>query len=254
MRGEHCVAGASAATLIAIILMVFAHIGQINPTSLPKGIYYAQVDIAAYGAGLQGATKTSVGGLYDTQASDALGKGLGLRQQYRWGLYDACAYVKGGAGNCNGTAFGYGFQPMAAILSDTPTNFHTQTSDIIPPSTFKDNSYNNSLSKAAFWTIFIGSCAALLAFIFGLIPHRLSFLVAAVCASIASLGLLIGAAIWTAIIKKDAFVNIVHVENGGSLGIYVTAGPALYLTWVAFALITLTVIPYAISCCTFRKS
>jgi hypothetical protein len=98
----------------------------------------------------------------------------------------------------------------------------------------------------------IGSCAALLAFIFGLIPHRLSFLVAAVCASIASLGLLMyvsmilpldpdsspltfgrmeishsGAAIWTAIIKKDAFVNIVRVENGGSLGIYVTAGPAL---------------------------
>lgn len=253
MRGEHCVAGASAATLIAVILMIFVHIGQINPTSLPRGIYMVQVDIAAYGAGLQGATKTSVGGLYDTSAKDVLGKGLGLRQQYRWGLYDACAYVKGGEGTCNGTSFGYGFEPLAVILSDTPTKFRNQTSNIIPTSTFKDNTYNNSLSKAAFWTIFIGSCAALLAFIAGVIPHRLSFLAAAFCASIASLGLVIGAAIWTAIIKKDAFVNIVHVENGNSLGIFVTSGPALYLTWVAFALTTLSVIPYAISCCTFRK-
>jgi len=36
-----------------------------------------------------------------------------------------------------------------------------------------------------------------------------------------------GAAIWTVIINKDSFVNKVKVEGGKSLGITVSAGPAL---------------------------
>jgi hypothetical protein len=86
----------------------------------------AQVDVAAYGNALQTATKTAVGGLYDTKPSDPLGKFLGLRQQYRWGLYDACGYVKTGEGVCNGTTFGYGFQPLAGILGDVPVKFQQQ--------------------------------------------------------------------------------------------------------------------------------
>ena len=40
-----------------------------------------------YGAGLQGATNTSAGGLYDSAASDKLGISKGLRQYYRYGIY-----------------------------------------------------------------------------------------------------------------------------------------------------------------------
>jgi hypothetical protein len=36
-----------------------------------------------------------------------------------------------------------------------------------------------------------------------------------------------GAALWTAVVAKDAWLKIVKVEHGNALGIYVTAGPAL---------------------------
>lgn len=73
------------------------------------------------------------------------------------------------------------------------------------------------------------------------------------CAGIAALFLMIGSAIWTSVIARDAWLKIVKVEGGVKLGIYVTAGPALYLSWVAFVMVTLSVFPYVISCCTFRK-
>ena len=56
--------------------------------------------------------------------------------------------------------------------------------------------------KAAFWLIFVGSCAALLAFIAGLVRHRLAFLVASFWAIVSAIGLAVGAAIWTAIFAK----------------------------------------------------
>ncbi|KAJ9106371.1 hypothetical protein QFC21_001517 [Naganishia friedmannii] len=213
-----------------------------------------QVDMAAYGAGLSSATNTSVGGLYDTKADDKLGTKLGLRQTYRWNYLGACAYVTSGDGICNSTSFGHAFVPLAAILSDTPAKFTNQTTDIIPTSTFKNNSYNKSLSRVAFWTAFvrihifcfppdpcaetmtgfavynqIGACAALVAFIAGVIPNRVTFLVAALATIISAVGLCIGAAIWTVLIDKNDFLNIVKVQGGKSLGIHVTAGPALLL-------------------------
>lgn len=68
---------------------------------------------------------------------------------------DACGYQKGGAGICNGTQFTQSFQPLPAILADTPSKFAKQTSDIIPTSTFKDTGYNNALSISANWLIFV---------------------------------------------------------------------------------------------------
>ncbi|GHJ86108.1 hypothetical protein NliqN6_2510 [Naganishia liquefaciens] len=253
MRGEYCVAGASFFTFVSVVLMVFAMIGQVNPGTLTKDIYMIKVDMAAYGAGLQGATNTSVGGLYDTKAKDALGTKLGLRQNYRWNYLGSCAYVNGGDGICNSTSFGHAFTPLAAILSDTPAKFSIQTEAIIPKSTFKDDSYNKSLSRVAFWTAFIGGCAALVALVAGLIPNRLTYLVAAVGTIVSAIGLCIGAAVWTVLINKNNFLNIVKVQGGRSLGINVTAGPSLYLTWVAFACSALSVFPYVVAACTYRK-
>lgn len=255
MRGEFCIAGASIFSFVSVVLMVFTIIGQINPTTLPKGIYMAQVDVAAYGAGLQSATNTSVGGLYMTNATSPLGQATGLRQQYRWALLGSCAYVKTGDGLCNSTTFGNEFEPLAVILSDTPSKFKVQTNDIIPTeaSGFRNNTSNGTMSRAAFWTIFIGACAAAVALIVGVIPSRLTFLVSALASTIATLGLLIGAAIWTSLIAKDNFINKVHVSGGKSLGITLTAGPGLYMTWVAMAFSALSIAPYIISCCTYRR-
>ncbi|KAJ9117205.1 hypothetical protein QFC20_000349 [Naganishia adeliensis] len=253
MRGEYCIAGASFFTFVSVVLMVFALIGQVSPGTLTKDIYMIQVDMAAYGAGLGGATNVSAAGLYDTKAKDALGTKLGLRQKYRWNYLGSCAYVTEGGGICNSTSFGHPFTPLAAILSDTPAKFTVQTNDIIPKSTFKEDSYNKTLSRVAFWTAFVGACAALVALILGAIPNRFTFLGAAAATVISTVGLCIGAAIWTVLITKNDFLNIVKVQGGRSLGIKITAGPALYLTWVAFACSAISIFPYVLSAFTYRK-
>jgi len=132
MRGEHCVAGASILTAIAVILMVFANIGQISSGALTNGIYWVELNIEAwvtapalylnhlillveenknenenenetgtgtdgrYGNGLQAASKKGVPGLYYNQ-NKPLGNSTGLRQYYRYGIYSesrqSCLFI-----------------------------------------------------------------------------------------------------------------------------------------------------------------
>jgi len=252
MRGEHCVAAASTLSGIAVILLIFANIGQVSSGVFTGSIYLAEVNVAAYGAALESVSNKSAGGLYDTK-NVPMGSSMGLRQYYRYGMYNSCGYQKAGSGICNSTTFGYPMEPLAQILSDTPAAFKIQTDAIIPAATFKDNSYNHNMSHAGSVLIFIGSVLALFAVIFGVIPSRICFLFAAASAGISAFFLMIGCALWTALISKDAWLKIVHVQYGDLLGIYTTAGPTLYLSWVAFAMITLSIFPYVISCCTFRK-
>jgi len=110
-----------------------------------------KVDVAAYGSGLQNALKSAPGGLYMTNGSAPLGKNTGLRQDYRWGVLNSCAYTKD-SGICNGTTFPVEFQPLKVILSDTPMKYYVQTNDIIPDeaSNFRSESFNGNLSKVAF--------------------------------------------------------------------------------------------------------
>lgn len=254
MRGEYCIAGASVFSFISVVLMVFALIGQINTGSLPKSIYMAEVNVAAFGAGYQAADGTAAA-LYMTNASSPLGKSTGLRQFYRWGFFDSCAYIDGDNGLCNSTSFAHEYQPYATIRSDIPVKFAATTDKIIPDSAsgFTSNGYNGTLSKAAFWLIFVGACAAGVALIVGVIPSRLTFLVAAVAATVSALGLLIGAAMWTALITRTNDINDVAVKGKQLIGIVVNPGPALYLVWVAFAFSALAVAPYVISFCTYRR-
>ena len=120
MRGEHCVAGASILTAIAVILLVFANIGQLSSGAVTNGIYWAELNIEAwvkspggsqdifvlvwlwsdrwshgfgetrlmisYGNGLKAASKKDVPGLYNSK-NVALGNSTGLRQYYRYGIY-----------------------------------------------------------------------------------------------------------------------------------------------------------------------
>ncbi|OWZ66583.1 hypothetical protein AYX15_02212 [Cryptococcus neoformans] len=253
MRGEHCVAGATILSVISVILLIFAHIGQVSSGPLVKSIYMAEINVAAYGSGLQGATNASAGGLYDTSGTDLMGTFSGLRQYYRYGMYNACGYQKDGAGICNSSAFAYPMEPFGGIIGDVPRTFRLQTLNLVPSSTFRDDSYNHGMSKAGSGLIFVGSCAAALALIFGVIKLRLTFFIASICAGVGAFLLMLGAALWTAVIAKDAWVNNVRITHGYRLGIYVTAGPSIYLVWVAFALTSLSCLPYVIACCTYRK-
>lgn len=66
---------------------------------------------------------------------------------------------------------------------------------------------------------------------------------------VGSLMLLIGAAIWTVIVKKAQSVNDLFLgpETAPvSLGIEVTIGNALLLAWGAFACLIVSIIPYMI--------
>jgi hypothetical protein len=73
---------------------------------------------------------------------------------------------------------------------------------------------------------------------------------------------------WTAIVARNAQVSANRVGQNVPIGVQVNAGPALCkyskkkqrpahitdITWVAFALEALAVLPYVISCCTFRRN
>lgn len=84
----------------------------------------------------------------------------------------------------------------------------------------------------------------------GLFKHALAFLVSTVFAILSSVMLLIGAVIWTVIIKKAESINgwIVPLPSGTEvpLGISVDVGGGLFLAWAAFACIIASIIPYMI--------
>lgn len=146
----------------------------------------------------------------------------------------ACGYQKDGKGICNSTAIGYGFAPFAQMLSDAPSspaNYKTITTQIIPDDmggSFKNDNWNRGLSAAGSVLIFVASLLALAAFILGFIKARLTFLGAAICSGISAFFLMVGSAIWTSVIAKDAALKVVKVQGGKvSLGINVNAGPSL---------------------------
>lgn len=143
-----------------------------------------------------------------------------------------------------------------------------------PSSRFKSN-YASKLSVAAFWTVFLGSCLALLAFAVGLIPHRVSYALATVLTVLAWIGLAIGSAIWTAI-----YIQCVLALCASSLlssppapstnappplraparrlrstgtGVVLRFGNGIILCWVSFGLVSLAVVPFLIAACTYTR-
>ncbi len=83
----------------------------------------------------------------------------------------------------------------------------------------------------------------------GVAKHTLAFLLSTFFAIIGSLMLLIGATIWTVVIKKTQSVNGIMVGQPGNmvpLGIDVTIGSALYLAWAGFGTLVASIIPYMI--------
>ncbi|KAL7410060.1 actin cortical patch SUR7/pH-response regulator pali [Mrakia frigida] len=251
MRGEICVGAASFFTFAASVIMVFAHIGQINPSPIPRVLSMIRLDVSNLGNTLQAANRnTSYSALYaSTTNLTALGSGAGLRNHYDWGLLNSCGYMSSNVANCNTTALGKTFKPFDAILSDLPSQYQAQVNALVPAgSSFASSDYTGRLTQAAFWLIFIGSCSALIAFICGVIPNRLAFLGAAVWAIISAIALAVGAAIWTAV-----YVKVKAISTGSNPAITVHFGNSIILTWVSFALVTLSIFPYIISCCTFRR-
>jgi hypothetical protein len=253
MRGELCIGFASFLSFSAMILLIFTHVGQINTSTVPRGIYMARMNVSQYGAALHEAIVDPIDGLYTSNSSLPLLESLGLRQFYEFGLYSHCGYVNSTAGICSNKTVGYPFKPYDYFTGDMSANFSIITASVIGGGTFRNSGYLGESTKAAYWLLLLATILAALSFLSGIAKTSFTFFLSAVFAAISSLFVLIGAAIWTVVIKKADGVSTIEIgTNPTPVGIIVTEGPGLFLAWAAFACLFVSMVPYLISCCTYR--
>ncbi|KAF8490721.1 hypothetical protein JB92DRAFT_1299130 [Gautieria morchelliformis] len=249
MKGETCIRGATLLSFVSLLLLIFMHVGQINVSTVPRGIAMVSVNMSAYGVGLAAATGDPTPGLFNTNASAPLEQQQGIRQSYAWGLYSHCAYEQSSHGTCSNGSFAKKFTPFDSILADVPSNYTVQTRFIVTSqnSTFSNTPFLETASRASFFLIFIGSLCTILAMISGIPKSAISFVAASVFAALGTILLLVAASIWTAIIKQMQSINNLTVQPGVALGIEVSFGTALWLLWASFAALTLSLLPYFLS-------
>ncbi|GLB36498.1 putative SUR7/PalI family protein [Lyophyllum shimeji] len=255
MRGEVCVGTATVLSLVSMILMVFVHVGQINTSVVPRKISMARVNVSEYSAALQISFADPFDDIYTNNASAPLGVKAGLRQFYEFGLYSHCAYVNSSHGMCGNLTVGQQYRPYDAIASDMAANFSLITAALVSGTTFEDSHYLGQATQAAYWMLLLGTICAALALLTGILKNNLTFFVSTLFSIAGSLLLLIGVSIWTVMIKKSEGVNDITVgtqSNPWPLGIVVSTGSGLYMTWAAFVCLVVSVVPYMISCCTYR--
>jgi len=253
MRGEICVGSASLLSFVALLLLIFVHVGQINTSNVPRGVSMAKVNISGYGPALQVLfTPDPVNGLYTYNASAPLGVNAGLRQLYSFGLYSHCAYVNSTAGTCSNTTVARKFTPYDVVTSDMAFNYSQTTDTVLQNTLFHNSDYLGTESKAAYYVILLGSICAALALFTGVAKHTVAFLFSSSMAILGSLLLLVGAALWTVIIQKTEAINSITVNGNVPLGIEVSVGSGLYMLWAAFACLAVSIVPYMLTCCTYR--
>ncbi|KAJ7785890.1 actin cortical patch SUR7/pH-response regulator pali [Mycena metata] len=254
MRGEICVGSASFLALASLLLLIFVHVSQINTSSVPRGIALVKVNASDYGTALHAAITDPVEGLYTNDSTAPLEAGLGLRQFYLFGLYSHCGYVNASAGTCTNHSIQNEFTPYAALTSDMFANYSILTNSIFaranPP--FIDNDSFGHSSRAAYWMLLLGTICSAISLLTGVAKSNFTFFVSTGFAIIGSIFILIGASIWTVMIHKAQSVNSAMLTDGVLVGIEVTTGSALYMIWAAFGTLFASIIPYMVSCCTYR--
>ncbi|KAG8997731.1 hypothetical protein FRB94_014045 [Tulasnella sp. JGI-2019a] len=256
MRGETCIAIATFFTSVSLILLIVAHVGEVNTDTVPRKLYMAEVNVTNYGTAFRNGTGINAPGLYTSNVSAPLGEGNGLRQLYSWGIYGFCAFLSPGhsQGTCGNQTFGNGFTPFDVILSDVPEAYVEYTRVLVPDaSAFKNSAYLSNLTKSGFDLLFVGTLAAFVALVTGLIRHKVAFLLASFSSIIGSLFLMIGATLWSVAINKAESINRGVVRGATPLGMVMTTGPQLYLFWVAFVMLLVSTVPYTVSCWSFLK-
>ncbi|KAJ3506087.1 hypothetical protein NLJ89_g7069 [Agrocybe chaxingu] len=240
-----------------MLLLIFVHVGQINTSTVPRNIAMVKVNMSGYGDALETFILNPVFGLYTDNASAPLQQQAGVREIYEFGLYSYCAYVDDTHGTCSNHTTGQRYTPYDVITADMTSNYSILTGPFIPETTFRDSKYLGESSRAAYWMLLLGTICAALALITGIAKNNWTFFVSAIFSIAGSLLLLIGAAIWTVIIKKSQSINniLLRLPNSNTtvgLGITVSEGNGLFIAWAAFVCLFLSIIPYMLSCCTYR--
>lgn len=262
MRGEVCLGVSAFLTGASLLLLIFAHVGQINTGSVPRGIYMARVDTGAYIDALQATLGPNVlEPLYATNDEEPLQARRGLRTTYDFGLYSYCGRLVDTEthGICSNQTAAATFRPYEILISDiprTPTQDYLQLTNILIPDTnaFRDSPYLGDHTRAAYYMILIGTILAGLAFFTMLFKHTATLLASTILHVFSALFILVGAAIWTVMIQKANEVSRIYIPDAVNtpLGIEVSLGPGLLLLWAGFAIMTVSIIPSMITCMTYR--
>ncbi|EJD55301.1 hypothetical protein AURDEDRAFT_179076 [Auricularia subglabra TFB-10046 SS5] len=250
IRGEVCVGAGTLLTFAAVALLVFIHVGQINTSTVPRGVAMVSVDMSGYALGLEAATGDPTPGLYTTTPNATLAQQVGLRQTYKWGLYSYCAYVNARQGTCSNLTVASHFRPGEAIVLDTPQLYSIQTRILLAPLLDVDGSV---ISVAAYYLLLVGSIFTFLAAVVGVFYSSFTFLVAAIFATLGTLALITSAALWTVLARKANAISSVHVVRGPPLGVHADFETGLWLLWASAAAMFVSILPYLISCFTFRR-
>jgi len=213
----------------------------------------ATVNMSRYGQTLAQGLGDPISGLYASNASAPLKAQAGIRQLYKFGLYSYCGYLNTTAGTCTNTTVANGYQPYQAILTDMSLNYSALTIFIINgTSTFENQSLTNH-THSAYYLILIGTVSAFLALVIGVFKHTFAFLTSACLAIVATVLVLTGASIWTSAINSSESVNSLILNTTNiPLGIEVSSGSGLSLLWAAVGCLFASLVPYLISCCTFK--
>ncbi|KAI5123705.1 hypothetical protein M0805_000301 [Coniferiporia weirii] len=256
LRGELCIGAATFLSFAAVILVIFAHVGQINTSTVPRGLAMMKVNVSGYGIALQTSTGDPVQGLYAPNASTSIGEGAGLRELYQFGLYSYCAYVDTVQGVCSNSSAAFPLEPYSVILADMPFRYSNLTQAFIPDGlTFTNSHYLSEFSRAAYYLLLLGSICAALAMIIGIPKRTYTYLFSTLLAILGTGLLFIGAVIWTVLVNKVQSINkatVVTSDSTTPLGINVSAGASLWLFWASFVCLFLSIMPYLVSCCTYR--
>ncbi|KAJ7693647.1 actin cortical patch SUR7/pH-response regulator pali [Mycena rosella] len=256
MRGEICVGSASFLAFTSLLLMIFVHVSQINTSAVPRGISLVKINVSDYGAAVHVAIFDPVDHLYTNDSSAPLEFGAGLRQFYLFGLYSHCGYVNTSAGTCTNKTVQNEFQPYAALTSDMLQNYTDLTNFLLGGTAFEDSTDSlGGSSRAAYWMLLLGTICAALALLTGVAKNNFTFFISTALAIVGAILLLIGASIWTAMIHKAQSINSVMIGPPASpvlAGIVVSVGPGLFMIWAAFVALFASVVPYMVSCCTYR--
>lgn len=238
----------------ALLMMIFVHVGQISTADFPRKISMVQINATGYGQALNNATFDTFEGLYASNSTSLLGARAGLRRVYKFGLYSYCAYLNDTDGTCSSHNAAYSFKPYDIMASDLPENYTSLTNSAIPDIDFRDSDFLSNQARSAYYLLLIGTICAAVALFTGIAKYTVTFFVSTGTALLGSILLLAGSAVWTVIINRAESINDVVLGDGRNipLGITLKAGSGLYLSWASFALLFVSVLPYMLSCCTYR--
>jgi len=260
IKGKHCLGLGALFTFTALILLIFVHVGQVNPGKVPSSISMVYMNVSALGAALQSATGDPSTGLYNTD-NRTIGMNQGLQYIYLWGLYSVCGYYYNatfdGGGGCTNTTIANAFTPFNAILEDVPPRYNTVNffiSNSGGVDTFTNSGYFTTFTHAAYYLILIATIATAVALIVGLWRYTATFVISTILVVLSAIFLLAASILWETVIRQAKSINDARSgSNNIPVGITLQQGNAPYMLWAAFALLVASIIPYGISCCTYRR-